>query len=865
MEEKKKPTPPKKKIDEETLNGLKESYGALPKALDAEKNRELLERYKETGDIEIRNQIACGNLRFAVKYAYKYFQNVVHKCYKGQSDDLINDLTISLFKAIEKFDLSKECSFSTFAGKVIRNDLLIKFRGTKALKNKAEIVSFSSSAYTFKDGSELSYEQILTDDKFTEENFATVADLKYILEKIVPTLSERERILFNELFIEGKTRSQCAKSVGLAEGSMSKAIIELRKKIVDAYQNGIETVKKDGRGRAKQTNSQDKPSFEEVLAAQTKRNQDILKDYFAGKLALKEVAAKYDMSTANVTYIVREFKYDCKLRNVEIPARVTPQSNWARQQEQRALNKQKMKQRNEAVVQDYLNGLLVREIAEKRSLTVGNVGYIVSRWKAEHKNEGKETRRTSHKTLEKKDRDNRIFADYLAGKMSVEEIGEKYSLGKRTVETIISQINAERRNNGEEVFTRRKQRKAEKILKQKSSQTQAAIKREERNEGVWADYLAGEMSVDEIAEKYSISKALVRYVVKKTKSELAQRGEIVPHKKRVRKLKNPVVLKQADQIEAAFSIDDVLALLSDKKRKIFESYQNGAGTVKDVAERLGISRAYVLDIVAEVKKRCKERGIQLPKVLREEDRKKQERNNNIWADYLKGEETLQELAKKYSMTISNVEVIISKFKSKNTEKTEENSHKELSARLKNKQVLRRVERDKVIHTFDDVLSALPDRQREIAESYLKDDCSVREIADEFGTSQSFVYKIVGKLKKVCEEQGIEMPIMSRQIVKIAVLKGFEDGTLTFEQVDSFMGRLTESQRHALYDWKEQKSQERKDEQPVETTSKPNQEKDVTDADEKSENAAKNDDKAGEDGGNGGKGDGDGKGGKGWQG
>ncbi len=619
MEEEKKP---KKKIDEETLNGLKESYGALPKALDAEKNRELLEKYKETGDIEIRNQIACGNLRFAVKYAYKYFQNVVFKCYKDQVGDLIHDLTISLFKTIEKFDTSKEYTFLTFASSVIRNDLLMKFRKTKLLKNKAVIVSFSSPTHSYKGGDEIRYEDVLTDEKFTEENFVTSADLKYILEKIVPTLPERDRILFTEFFIEGKSRSECAKSIGLANGSMPKAITELRKKIVLAYENGI-AGKEGSKGKATQTYSQGASSFEEMLTQQAKRDQNILRDYFAGKLTLKEVAAKYNISIGNVNYIVREFKYDCELRNVEVPKRMKPQSNWARQQEQRALSKQKTQQRNEAVVKDYVNGLLMREIAEKHSLTVGNVGYIVSKWKAEQKNEGKEALLTS-----------------------------KVTLGKK-----------------------------------------------ERNKNIFADYMAGEMTTDEIAEKYSISKALVRYVVAKTKAELTQRGENVPRKKRVQKLKNPVVLKQANQIEAAISLDDVLALLTDKRRKIFESYQNADGTVKDVAKGLGISQAYVLDVVTEVKRKCKEKGIEMPK-------------------------------------------------------------------------------------------------------------------------------------------------MSRQIVKIAVLKGFEDGTLTFEQVDKFMGKLTESQRQALYDWKEQKTQERKQEQCAKKTSEPDPEKDVTDSDRKINKAKQNGDKDG---------------------
>lgn len=383
MEEKTKKEQKYTKIEEETLKKLKESVGSFPPSLTAEENIQLLEKYKDTGDIKIRNQIVCGNLRFSVKHSYKHFSNLVFKFYKNQVDDLVQDLSISLADAVEKFDLSKGVLFTTFAAGFIRNQFLIKNSETKRLKNKAVIVSFSSPARINNYGDELTYEDTLADEKFTEENFATSADVKLILKKIVPCLSERERTIFKKYFLESKNQYEIAKSLNLAQGAVCLLIAQIRTKILDAYENGIESIQIKNEVAPK--------TFEQALSRQKVRNQRILKDYFEG-VKVQELAKKYNMTRANVTYIIRNFKNFCQKQNVELPQIVKPLSLSAQKQKACEAAAQYRAERDKKILADYLQGKMSKTaIGKKYSMTSENVSYILSKFNEKAKDEGKQT------------------------------------------------------------------------------------------------------------------------------------------------------------------------------------------------------------------------------------------------------------------------------------------------------------------------------------------------------------------------------------------------------------------------------------------------------------------------------------------
>jgi len=76
--------------------------------MNKEQEKELAKRIS-LGDREARQQMIQANLRLVVKIARKYLSTGVSVL------DLIEEGNIGLIKAVEKFDLSRKCRFSTYA------------------------------------------------------------------------------------------------------------------------------------------------------------------------------------------------------------------------------------------------------------------------------------------------------------------------------------------------------------------------------------------------------------------------------------------------------------------------------------------------------------------------------------------------------------------------------------------------------------------------------------------------------------------------------------------------------------------------------------------------------------------------------
>ena len=69
---------------------------------------ELFERYKQTGDIALRNQIVEKYLYIAAVIAKKFVGRGV------EYDDLYQVAALALVKGVDRFDASKGIKFSTF-------------------------------------------------------------------------------------------------------------------------------------------------------------------------------------------------------------------------------------------------------------------------------------------------------------------------------------------------------------------------------------------------------------------------------------------------------------------------------------------------------------------------------------------------------------------------------------------------------------------------------------------------------------------------------------------------------------------------------------------------------------------------------
>jgi RNA polymerase sigma-32 factor len=79
------------------------------KPLSAEREFEVAIKYSETGDVEAAHELVVSHLPFVVKIAYKY------KYYMLPMQDLIQEGTIGLMKAVKRFDPHKGFRLVSFA------------------------------------------------------------------------------------------------------------------------------------------------------------------------------------------------------------------------------------------------------------------------------------------------------------------------------------------------------------------------------------------------------------------------------------------------------------------------------------------------------------------------------------------------------------------------------------------------------------------------------------------------------------------------------------------------------------------------------------------------------------------------------
>lgn len=69
----------------------------------------MFNEYQLSGDIRLKNKIINSNLMWVVKISYKYCRNEHHL------GDIINHGNLGLFQAFDRFDSTKDTSFTTFA------------------------------------------------------------------------------------------------------------------------------------------------------------------------------------------------------------------------------------------------------------------------------------------------------------------------------------------------------------------------------------------------------------------------------------------------------------------------------------------------------------------------------------------------------------------------------------------------------------------------------------------------------------------------------------------------------------------------------------------------------------------------------
>ena len=237
--------------------------------------KELLAQAQQ-GSKTAKDKLVCHNLRLVLKIAHRFKTN------QYQVDEIFQVGTIGLMNAIEKFDLSREVEFSTYAvpviiGKIksyLRNDEQIKIGRTlqqrarqikkmqeelsKKLKREATIQELSSALglscqqivraleavqapssiydkiYQEGENSLELVEQLMAEDDVYEKQVNRLT-----LAKILKDLNQRAKKIIKLRYFEDKSQSEIADIIGLSQAQVSRLEKKILKKIRSQLKNEL--------------------------------------------------------------------------------------------------------------------------------------------------------------------------------------------------------------------------------------------------------------------------------------------------------------------------------------------------------------------------------------------------------------------------------------------------------------------------------------------------------------------------------------------------------------------------------------------------------------------------------------------------
>lgn len=216
-----------------------------------ERLNELLEKYRLTGDMNVRNEIVLMYMDL-VKMIAVSMRNI----YTGyaESDDIINEGVIALMAAIDGFDPEKNVKFETYAGIRIKGAVIDYLRKLDRVPRTLRKLSKQLDDNFARLNSELcrtpTDEELLYEDNLDENISASseTADAKMyerekkqVIADAVATLPEKEKQVVTMYYYERLKYSEIAKVMSITQSRVcqihSKAMLTLKNKL-ESYING---------------------------------------------------------------------------------------------------------------------------------------------------------------------------------------------------------------------------------------------------------------------------------------------------------------------------------------------------------------------------------------------------------------------------------------------------------------------------------------------------------------------------------------------------------------------------------------------------------------------------------------------------
>ena len=197
-----------------------------------------MELYDKMTDEELIGKLRAGR-RDVADYLVEKYKGLVRQKARtmyligGETDDLIQEGMIGLFKAVQNYDSGKEASFQTFARLCIDRQLYKAVSGSNRQKHQPLNTYVSLSQEEGTDHLEELWEQSPETIVIAREN---VDDLETQIRRCLSPLENQ--VL--ELYLLGEDYSQISKTLGKTKKSVDNALQRIKGKVrlcVDDIQN----------------------------------------------------------------------------------------------------------------------------------------------------------------------------------------------------------------------------------------------------------------------------------------------------------------------------------------------------------------------------------------------------------------------------------------------------------------------------------------------------------------------------------------------------------------------------------------------------------------------------------------------------
>lgn len=228
------------------------------KVLKEAEKMELLKKIKEDGDRRARHDLIEGNLRLVLSVIQRFAN-------RGENpDDLFQVGCIGLMKAIDNFDITQNVRFSTYAVPMIIGEIRRYLRDYNTIRVSRSLRDTAYHAMQIKERIQndtgrdatieeiakemeiepvdvvLALEAIVEPISLYEPVYSEGGDTIYVMDQVgssesdedwlneisikeaIKNLGDREKLILNLRFMQGKTQMEVAEEVGISQAQVSR-------------------------------------------------------------------------------------------------------------------------------------------------------------------------------------------------------------------------------------------------------------------------------------------------------------------------------------------------------------------------------------------------------------------------------------------------------------------------------------------------------------------------------------------------------------------------------------------------------------------------------------------------------------------